>query len=76
LHRITAKRYRYKDDKYGAGQHYGAMAQDLLKSKAGASMVRDAPDGLEVDLGKMITTLLATSARLNERMRKLEGGGK
>ena len=73
LNDLHAKTYRYKDEKYGVGPRIGVMAQDLAKSKAGAPIVHIAPDGLELDANKAISAALAASARLNQRMRKLEG---
>lgn len=73
LDRLSAKSYRYKnEDRHGRGERAGIMAQDMLKSKAGARVVFDAPDGKALDINKAISAALASSARLNERMRKLE----
>lgn len=74
LDRLVAKTYRYKDEsKYGAGPRAGIMAQDLQRSKAGAALVVSEPDGLGFDVSKAVSAALASTARLNERMRKLEG---
>lgn len=72
LDRLVAKSYRYKDPKYGEGPRAGIMAQDMLKSKAGARVVRQHKDGLALDLNAAISAALASSARLNERLRKVE----
>jgi len=47
--------YQYKDPaKHGYGQKFGPMAQDLLKTPAGASTVERAPDGtLAVNTGRL-----------------------
>lgn len=74
LNHLVAKTYRYKDgSKYGDGARAGIMAQDLQKSKAGAALVVSEPDGLGFDVSKAVSAALAASARLNERIRKLEG---
>lgn len=74
LSALTAKTYRYKDPKYGEGARVGIMAQDLAKSKAGAAVVAKLPDGhLGFDVSKAVSAALASTARLNERLRALEG---
>lgn len=47
--------YVYKDpERHGYGQKFGPMAQDLLKTDAGASTVEKAPDGtLAVNTGRL-----------------------
>jgi len=72
LDALSPKSGRYKDRKHGEGEWTWVMAQDLRKSRAGARMVQDTDDGLAVDAGKAISTLLAAGARLNKRLRKLE----
>src|SRR6185312_4221096 len=73
LSKLTPKAYRYKDEqRYGAGPRLGFMAQDLQKSKAGAAMVVKEPDGLGFDINKAISAALAATARLHQRMGKLE----
>jgi hypothetical protein len=74
LDKLVAKSYRYKDEtKHGAGERAGIMTQDLAKSKAGSQMLVNLPDGLGFDVNKAVSAALASTARLNERMRKLEG---
>lgn len=73
LDNLHAKTYRYKDPKHGEGERTGVMAQDLMKSKAGSAVVTPTPDGLALDPGKAISAALAATARLHERMTKLEG---
>lgn len=76
LDKLTAKTYRYKDEsKHGAGPRAGIMAQDLLRSKAGSALVTTIPDGLAFDVGKAVSAALASTARLNQRMRELEKRG-
>jgi hypothetical protein len=41
--------YEYKDPaRFGAGRFYGPMAQDLERTPAGASIVKQAPDGTKM----------------------------
>jgi hypothetical protein len=49
-----------------------ADAQDLQKSKAGRQLVERTSDGLAFDINKAVSALLASSARLNERLREVE----
>jgi hypothetical protein len=77
LSKLMPTAFRYKDEtKYGAGKRAGVMAQNLEKSKLGRAMVRREPDGLKIDPNTAISTALAVSARLDQRMRKLEKKGK
>jgi len=64
--------WRYKDPKFGEGRHSGIMAQDMERSEAGRQIVSDTPDGKMLDVKKAVGAALASSARLNERLRKLE----
>jgi hypothetical protein len=76
LNKLVAKTYRYKDEKkFGDGPRVGIMAQHLQKSKAGKALVLNLPggEGLGFDVGKAVSAALASTARLNERMKKLEG---
>ena len=77
LGHLVAKTYRYKDEKkFGLGSRAGIMAQDLEKSKAGSALVRvklPDGDGIGFDVSKAVSAALAATARLNQRMRKLEG---
>lgn len=74
LDALHAKSYRYKDGKmHGEGERAGVMAQDLKRTRAGSAVVRDMPYGLGLDSGKAISIALASAARLNERLRKIEG---
>ena len=73
LDALRPKNYRYKDPKHGEGPRAGIMAQDMLRSKAGARVVRQLPEGLALDVNAALSAALASSARLNERLRKLEG---
>lgn len=70
---LVAKRYRYKDEKHGKGSRVGIMAQDLERSKAGRDIVRELPEGKHLDVNAALSAALASVARLNARVRKVEG---
>ena len=72
LDHLVAKRYRYKDEKFGKGERAGIMAQDLERSRAGHALVIETPDGKGVDVNKAISAALAAVARLNQRLRAVE----
>jgi Chaperone of endosialidase len=72
LDALHAKAYKYKDEKWGKGRRAGIMAQDLERSEAGKRIVMDTPEGKLLDVNKAVSAALASSARLNERIRKLE----
>jgi hypothetical protein len=65
--------YRYKQERHGTGHRAGIMAQDLERSEAGRRVIQETPDGKGLDRDKALSAALAMSARLNERLRKLEG---
>lgn len=76
---VEAKSYDYKDpSQQGAaeGRQYGITAQDLEKSPAGKSVVKDTPQGKMIDSTHTIGLLLASVGRLNERIKGLESGNK
>jgi hypothetical protein len=79
LDALTASNYEYKDtSKPGTakGERYGVMAQDLEKTKVGASMVEDTPKGKQVNYGQALGAILASQAALNKRLEKMESGPK
>lgn len=76
LDALRAKRYRYKDEKHGAGSRVGIMAQDMERSRAGRDVVREMPEGKMLDINAALSAALASSARLNERLRKVEAKAK
>lgn len=76
LDALRPKHYRYKDEKHGKGPRSGIMAQDMMRSKAGSEVVRQVPDGLALDINAALSAALASSARLNERLRKVEAKGR
>lgn len=65
--------YDYKDEKYGSGKQTGIMAQHLMKSKAGKGVVAETPEGLMVKLPQATGLALAGIARLDKRLRAVEG---
>lgn len=76
LDSLVAKTYRYKNEaKHGAGERAGIMVQDLARSKAGAALIVPTPDGPGFDVGKAVSAALASTARLNARLRELEKRG-
>lgn len=75
LDALKPYRYRYKDKKFGEGDRAGIMAQDLELSEAGRRVVTDTAEGKMLDVNKALSAALASAARLNERVRKLEARG-
>ncbi len=76
LDALSAKSYEYKDTaKPGtaAGRRYGIMAQDLEKTPAGKSIVRETEHGKMVDVVQGFGLALAAMADLNKRLAKVEG---
>lgn len=67
--------YRYKDQRMGAGDQLGVMAQDLVKAGL-ANTVYDTPRGKAVDVGKLSGANTAMIAALSKRLERLEGDGK
>jgi Chaperone of endosialidase len=73
LDKLKAKSWVYKDPKHGEGRWTGIMAQSMERSEAGKRIVREVPDGKALDVNKALSTALAATARLNERLRAVEG---
>lgn len=75
LDKLSPKAWKYKDGKrYGEGEHVGPMAQEFEASRLGKGMVEETPEGKLVKFdGRGLATLAAGAARLNQRLRKLEG---
>lgn len=75
LKALTPKSYKYKPgyekETEGKGVH-GIMAQDLEKSKAGKSLVKEIGGLKHVDTRMGFGTALAALARLNQRVSDLE----
>lgn len=73
LDALSAEKYKYKEPSVeGAapGKRYGIMAQDLEKSKPGASVVMDSEGGKKIDANQSIGLIFAALANLNERLNK------
>lgn len=73
LNSLTPHKYRYKDEKHGAGVYAGPMAQDLEKTDIGKSMVFEGEDGKMVDASRAALAALAAGADHEDRLKKLEG---
>ena len=75
LRGLNAHTYRYKREVGGDGsQHVGIMAQDLEKTPAGRSMVREVRGVKHVDVAKLAGALAAAAADTEARVTALEGG--
>lgn len=71
LKKIASYSYKYKDEKHGKGEQLGVMAQEL-EGAGLRHVVRDAPDGKEIDAAKLSGTNTALIAALARRVGKLE----
>lgn len=69
---MRPKMYEYINDQWGKGKRVGVMAQDVEKSKAGKKLIVDTSVGKAIDIPKATSALLASTARLHERLSKLE----
>lgn len=77
LDKLSPNSYRYKNEAtHGEGRRAGIYAQDLERSEAGKRIIREKPDGKYLDANAAISAALASVARLNARLRKVEGKGK
>src|SRR6185436_3162458 len=75
MRKLPAFAYRYKDERHGAGDQLGPMAQDL--EKAGLKhTVMNTPGGKMVDTRKLSLANTAMVSALARRLDALEGGGK
>ncbi len=72
LEKLKPKKYTYKDEKYGKGDQYGFLAQDLEKHPVGKSMVVNTPEGKMVDYSRAIAVILAAESLLSKRIKDLE----
>lgn len=77
LDAMNPKSFRYKDGVRGPGvspgKKTGVMAQDLERSPAGKSLVKDTPGGKVIDGAGSTGTLMAMLATLNKRLDRVEG---
>ena len=70
---LGAYKYEYKNPAHGQGEHISVMAQELEKSKLGASQVIDTPEGKMVNYGGRLPAVqLAATAMLNKKVNDLE----
>ena len=79
LREAPPKAFRYKDPADGEGPRIGVMAQDLAKTPAGRTMVRQEPTGkLVLDPQASLSAVLASNAQLQREIDALRGkkGGK
>lgn len=73
LDKLNKSIFKYKEpEKFGPGEHFGIMAQDLEKSRLGKTLVVNTPEGKMVDVKKAAMASLALLSALNERIRKVE----
>jgi hypothetical protein len=73
LDALSASKYKYKEpEKDGEGEQLSVMAQELEKTEVGKRFVKDTPRGKMVDYGKGLAAMLASSASLHHRLKKLE----
>lgn len=75
INKLEPKSYDYKNPNIpgtAPGRQYGVMAQDLEKSKAGASIVHDTPQGKMVDSAHGLTLALAAIGHLNDKIKSME----
>ena len=71
LKSLSAKEFEYKDQQYGQGRRIGVMAQDLEKTKLGASMVSRDSDGVRhIDLDKALPVLFAAMGELHKQAKR------
>lgn len=70
LNHLSAKSFRYKD---GGDRQTGVMAQDVEKSPAGKTFVRETSRGKALDPVAGFGSVLAMLSTLNDRMKKVEG---
>lgn len=68
---LKAYRFDYKDQKHGAGNQFGIMAQDL--ERAGLKhVIIEKREGKAVDTGRLSLANTAMVAALNKRVKQLE----
>lgn len=79
LSKLDPSQYDYVEDAIEKGapedKTVGVMAQDMEKSKIGKTLVEEDEDGDKmVDVPKTVGALVAATANMNKRLKKLEGG--
>ena len=76
LDKLSPFAYRYKDESLpgtAPGQRFGIMAQDLERSAAGKSAVRETEHGKMIDVGQGLGVALAALSTLHRRLKAVEG---
>lgn len=73
LAKIEPKTWKYIDEKHGKGTHVGVMAQALERSEVGRDLVFEHEGVKHIDIRRTVPVLLAAVARLEDRIRELEG---
>lgn len=67
---ISGYKFKYKPNMgKGANDHLGIMAQDLEKVPGGKNMVRNGPNGKEIDGGQLAGHAMAALANLHKRLK-------
>ncbi|MBA2680999.1 MAG: tail fiber domain-containing protein [Ktedonobacteraceae bacterium] len=69
LNSIQPKSFKYKDQSMGEGNRVGILAQDLERSKVGKNLVKEGPDGKEIDINNAIGALFDAVAHVNRKVR-------
>ena len=72
LDKLKPYKFKYKNRKHGGGERVGIMAQDLERSKMGKILVKDTPEGKAIDVKNAIGAVMASQARIMEKLKKLE----
>jgi len=72
LSAIKTYKYKYRDERYGKGEQFGILAQELERAGLKHAVI-DTPQGKMVDGAKTATSALALTAALARRVAKLEG---
>jgi hypothetical protein len=71
---LQPSEFNYKDDEIGEPRRHGIMTTDLKRSSIGRSLVRKTPGGYEgYDVAQGMGALMASAARLHQRMNAIEG---
>lgn len=69
LESIKPRKFKYKNAEHGEGQRVGVMAQDLERSEMGKALVKDGPEGKQLDINNVIGALLDSVAHLHRKTR-------
>lgn len=72
MSKLKGYEFKYKDEKHGEGDRVGIMAQDLEKSEIGKKLVKDTPEGKQIDVKNALGAIMASQARLAQRLKDLE----